>query len=285
MRIRAPAKVNLTLEVLKRRDDGYHEIRSIMQTIDLCDEIELEESKNLDFLCDRRELNNEENLAVRAFKLLQIKTGITRGVRINLKKIIPVAAGLGGGSSDAAALLKGLSKLWGLNLSIDRLQEIAAELGSDVPFFVQGGAALALGRGEIIRLLPSPGEYWFILLMPPVDIYIDKTSRMYHNLTEASYTKGDLTQSLASRLIAGGEIEQSLLYNVFDKIAPKIYPQLSFFRSLLAEAAGTDKAHLAGSGPCIYVILKDEIVAKHTWHSLMKKKYTVYLSKVFARTE
>lgn len=284
MKIKAPAKVNLTLEVLKRRDDGYHEIRSILQSIDLCDELELEEGKELEFSCDRQELNNEDNLAVRACRLLQKKASITKEARIKLKKLIPVAAGLGGGSSDAAAVLKGLNTLWGLDLSTDRLMEIAAELGSDVPFFILGGTALARSRGEIIKPLPSPGEYWFVLLMPPVDTFADKTSRMYRNLTEANYTKGEFTQSLASRIKAGGEIEQSLLYNVFDEVAYGIYPQLSLFRKLLAEEAGTDKVHLAGSGPCIYVILKDEARAKHTRLSLMKKKYTVYLSKLLART-
>lgn len=284
MRIRAPAKINLTLEVLKLRDDSYHEIRSILQTIDLCDELELDESKKLEFLCDKQGLSNEENLVVRALKLLQKKMGITKTVRIRLKKFIPVAAGLGGGSSDAAAVLKGLNMLWGLDLSADRLMEIAAELGSDVPFFIQGGTALARGRGELIKPLPSPGEYWLVLLMPPVDTYSDKTSRMYHNLTEANYTQGEYTRSLTSRIKAGGEIEESLLYNVFDEVAPKIYPQLSFFRELLAQASRTNKAHLAGSGPCLFVMIEDEAIAKHIWNNLVQMKYTAYLSKSLTGT-
>ncbi len=279
MRIRAPAKVNLTLEVLKRRDDSYHEIRSILQTIDLCDELELEESQKSEFLCDKHELNNEDNLTLRALKLLQKKTGMTKAVRIRLKKFIPVAAGLGGGSSDAAATLKGLNALWGLDLSADKLMEIAAELGSDVPFFIHGGIALARGRGEIIEPLPSPGEYWFVLLIPSVDTYSDKTSRMYHNLTRANFTGGESTETLANIIKAGDEIEESLLYNVFDEVAPKIYPQLSFFRELLAETAGTDKVHMAGSGPCLFVMIRDEARAKHIWSSLVQMKYKAYLSK------
>ncbi len=284
MKLAAPAKINLTLEVLKRRDDGYHEIRSILQTIDLCDELELEKSKELEFFCNSLELNNEDNLAIKASRLLRRKAGVTQGARISLRKRIPVAAGLGGGSSDAASVLKGLNILWGLKLSEAELMEISAGLGSDVPFFIQGGAALARGRGEIIEPLPSPGDYWFVLLMPPVDEYADKTSRMYRNLREADYTDGSITRSLAGIIKSGDEIGQSLLYNVFDKVAPGIYPQLPFFQEVLADASGTARAHLSGSGPCIYVMLKDEAGAKRVRHTLIEKKHTVYLAKILAKT-
>ncbi len=140
--LRAPAKVNLTLEVLGRRDDGYHDIVSIMQTVDLCDTITLEPADALAIECDDTSIGPSANLALRAATLLNESTGGGKGAKIRLEKRIPVAAGLGGGSSDAAATLVGLNRLWGLDLPIERLVGLAAGLGSDVPFFIHGGVAM-----------------------------------------------------------------------------------------------------------------------------------------------
>ena len=140
--LKARAKVNLTLEVLGRREDGYHDIASIIQTIDLCDTLSLEPADSILFECDKPELQSQDNLALKAAYLLKASTGYDGGARITLLKGIPVSAGLGGGSSDAAATLTGLNTFWGLGLPLDELIPLAAQLGSDVPFFLHGGTAM-----------------------------------------------------------------------------------------------------------------------------------------------
>ncbi len=156
--LKAYAKINLTLEVLGRREDGYHDIVSILQTIDLHDTLTLEPAQDMALECDQSELEGPDNLVLKAAALLREATGCHQGARLKLQKGIPLAAGLGGGSSDAAAALLGLSRLWGLGLSAEKLMPLAAKLGSDVPFFLYGGTAMAQGRGEIVRPLPPAGD-------------------------------------------------------------------------------------------------------------------------------
>ncbi|HLX57887.1 MAG TPA: 4-(cytidine 5'-diphospho)-2-C-methyl-D-erythritol kinase, partial [Ktedonobacteraceae bacterium] len=157
--VRAYAKINLTLEVTGRRADGYHELATVMQTVDLHDTLCLTAGGDgrVRVECTRAELSNEENLAAQAARLLRERFALSQGVLIELRKRIPVAAGLGGGSSDAAAVLLALRQWWRLPLSLPELQAMAATLGSDVPFFLTGGLAFCVGRGE--RVTPL-GPLW-----------------------------------------------------------------------------------------------------------------------------
>src|SRR5690606_21517108 len=170
--VKAPAKINLTLDVLHKRPDNYHEVEMIMTTVDLADRIGLKETEHGIHIesADRFVPNDPRNLAYQAAKLLKDTYGIKSGVIINVDKQIPVAAGLAGGSSDAAATLKGLNKLWNLNLSLDKLAELGTKIGSDVAFCVYGGTALAKGRGEIIQQLPTPPNCWVILAKPTIGV-------------------------------------------------------------------------------------------------------------------
>ena len=181
VRVRAPAKINWTLEVLGKRPDGYHEIRSVMQTIDICDTVMLEPADELLLRVhgDRslRQRPPERNLAFLAAQELRRQTGVTAGARIVLGKEIPLAAGLGGGSSDAAAVLRGLRALWELDCSDEQLASIAAELGSDVSFFVFGGAAIASGRGGRIERLPEVPSRSLAIAWPKRPSWSDKTAR------------------------------------------------------------------------------------------------------------
>jgi len=148
---KAPAKINLSLDVLHKRSDGYHEVNMVMTTIDLADRIELkllDENKIRIISHNRFVPDDDRNLAYQAAQLLKDRFGIQKGVAITISKCIPVAAGLAGGSSDAAATLRGLNKLWNLDLSLDDLAKLGAEIGSDVSFCVYGGTAVATGRGE-----------------------------------------------------------------------------------------------------------------------------------------
>jgi len=150
----AYAKINLTLEALAKRADGYHEIVTVLQTVSLVDTLTFEPGESLDLSCNIPSLQSADNLVLKAATLLKEETGCLKGASIRLTKGIPIAAGLGSGATDAAATLVGLNRLWELNLPPQRLMELAANLGSDVPFFLCGGTALAKGRGE--KVIPPP---------------------------------------------------------------------------------------------------------------------------------
>ncbi len=191
--INAYAKINLALEVLGKREDGYHDVVTVMQTISLHDTLTLERAAEISLTCDRADLGHEGTLALKAARLLKERAGYSGGASIKLEKRIPVPAGLGGGSSDAAATLKGLNELWGLEMSQDELKVIGAELGSDVPFFIHGGTAMAFGRGERVRPLPPITLEWFVILSPKIDLP-NKTAALYKRITPANYTLGHLTR-------------------------------------------------------------------------------------------
>jgi 4-diphosphocytidyl-2-C-methyl-D-erythritol kinase len=252
-----PAKINWTLEVLGRRPDGFHNVKTILQTIDLCDSLEMETAADLTLETTAEGLPPpEENLTMRAARLLRESTGCSGGARMHLTKTIPVAAGLGGGSSDAAAALRGLDRLWGLALPHERLLELAAELGSDVAFFLQGGTALAEARGERITPLPDAGRTAILVVVPPLSIP-EKTKRMYSLLTLKDYGGGAASDRFAEALRQGRPFKESDLYDVFGSLAFQSFPELQTYRRALIQA-GAGAVHLAGSGPALFVLLRDE---------------------------
>jgi len=257
LRLTAPAKINWTLEVIGRRPDGFHEVKTILQTIDLCDSLELEPAPELTLAATGEGLPPpQDNLTLRAAHLLQERTRHSGGVRMRLTKSIPVAAGLGGGSSDAAAALRGLDRLWGLALPHERLVELAAEVGSDVPFFLYGGTALAEGRGERITPLPDAPRTAILVVVPPLSMS-HKTQRMYSLLGPEHYGDGAASDRFADALRQRRLFEESDLYDVFDSLAFRAFPELHACRQALMQA-GASAVHLAGSGPALFVLLRDE---------------------------
>ena len=171
--IKAPAKINLALDTLYKREDNYHEVEMVMTTVDLADYITVTPLEKNEIKIKSNEFAmplNEKNLAYQAAKLFKEHFNIDKGVEIYIKKRIPVAAGLAGGSSNAAATLKALKELWQVDCTIDELAELGAKLGSDVPFCVYGGTALATGRGEKIQQIPSPPKCWVILIKPRIGV-------------------------------------------------------------------------------------------------------------------
>lgn len=166
--VRAHAKINLVLEVMGKRSDGYHEIKSIIQAVSLFDVLSFEKSDQLEIGCNVPSLQSPDNLIVKAAEALREKTDYEGGARIRLEKIIPMDSGLGGGSSDGAAALAGLNKLWSLGLSQKELVEIAADIGSDVPFFIYSGTCRMEGRGDKITPLLDPAETWYLLVRPGI---------------------------------------------------------------------------------------------------------------------
>lgn len=256
IRLIAPAKVNLTLEVLRKRHDGYHEVATVMQAIDLFDRITLAEAHEIELTVSGPEAGGvpedpEQNLAYRAAAALQQATAGSRGVRIEIEKHVPAAAGLGGGSSDAAAVLRGLDRLWGLNGGRHQLEDTAAGLGSDVPFFLHCGSAFATGRGEKLELMPDirpPGRE---IVLFTTDMTIeDKTRRMYGALQASDFSDGALTAALC-RDARKGEIGGGSFFNAFDRAAAAVFPGVGAALRLCREAGL--HAVLAGAGPSFFV--------------------------------
>jgi 4-diphosphocytidyl-2-C-methyl-D-erythritol kinase len=276
--IEAPAKLNLTLEVLGKRADGYHEVRSVVQTIELCDQLHFRTSNRTEFKSGMPEWVAEESLVSKAIGLLREATGCTAGVNIEVGKRIPLLSGLGGDSSDAAAVLLGLNQLWGLNLSQEGLLGLAAELGSDVSFFIRGGTALMEGRGEVVTPLPSLSEKWVVLVIPSVSRESGKTRQAYAGLDESDYTDGQYTERLVEVLEDGGKLVPSMLFNVFERTVCSSNPELSECQQLMI-AAGGRNVHLVGSGPTLFTMAGDRVTAKQLYNRLSQQGREIYLAR------
>jgi 4-diphosphocytidyl-2-C-methyl-D-erythritol kinase len=276
----APAKINLVLEVLGK-DNDYHRISSIVQSIDLCDVLNFQLDEEVCLECTEPSLKRD-NLVTRAATLLKESTKCSLGARIELRKHIPWGVGLGGGSSDAAATLLALNELWGLGLPLSRLVNLASKLGSDVPFFIHKGTALVEGRGEKVTPLPSLPSTSFVLLVPPLPKTSGKTKQMYNNLRVANFTGGQFVQAALSSLRQGKAIDRSLMFNVFEEIAFGFFSGLDKYRRILEEA-GAPGVYLAGSGPCLFTFSSVEEEAGELFSHLKKQGLECYLAFCFTR--
>jgi 4-diphosphocytidyl-2-C-methyl-D-erythritol kinase len=210
--------------------------------------------------CDVADLNGEDNLVQRAARLLRAHCPGDAGARITLRKGIPLASGLGGGSSDAAATLRALNKLWGAGLAPSELRTLGASLGSDVPFFVEGGTALARGRGELVAALPPLRNQWFVVARPPLDL-LAKTAAMYAMLPPSEWTPGRATAHLAAALKAGRSLREAALFNAFSNTAAATFPEIGTCRQDLLEAAWA-RPVLAGAGPSLFILVSDRAQAE-----------------------
>ena len=269
----AYAKLNLTLEVIQKRADGYHDLATILQTVDLHDTLEFSEGDGIEFECSDASIGGDDNLVVRSAELLRKIAGDGRGARISLRKRIPVAAGLGGGSADAAATLRGLNRLWKLGLSENELIEIAAEVGSDVPFLISGGTALASGRGEKLERLPAPEHGWFVIVTPSGvgdDSGMNKTARMFGTLTTAAHTTGSLTRKLAARMVEKGDCHPAFMFNVFQQVAPHAFPGWQRVHDGFAGLGASDIV-LSGAGPSMFAVAPSKEMAT-AWALLTKAR-------------
>ena len=277
----APAKINLVLEVLGK-DDDYHRISSIIQSIDLCDVLNFQPDEAISFECDEPGLKHD-NLVTRAATLLKESTKCSLGARIELRKHIPWGVGLGGGSSDAAATLLALNELWGLGLSLSELVRLASKLGSDVPFFIHKGTALVGGKGEKVTPLPSLPATSFVLLVPPLPKISGKTKQMYNNLRVADFTGGQFVQQALTSLRQGKAIDHGLMFNVFERAAFGFFPRLDRYREILKES-GAPGVHVAGSGPCLFSLFAEAKEAGEVFSRLKKQGLECYLAFSFPHT-
>lgn len=255
--IKAPAKINLTLDVLHKRPDGYHEVEMIMTTVDLADRLELEslEKNEIRIISHNRFVpDDSRNLAYQAAKLLKERYHIKKGVSIQIDKIIPVAAGLAGGSSDAAAALKGLNQLWDLGLSLDELAQLGAEIGSDVSFCVYGGTALATGRGEKIEHLPSPPNCWVVLAKPTIGV---STGEVYKNLKLDRMKRPDTRAMIEAIKENNYEKMCRNMGNVLESVTLQVHPEVALIKEQMIRF-GADAVLMSGSGPTVFGLIRHD---------------------------
>ncbi|HPZ07109.1 MAG TPA: 4-(cytidine 5'-diphospho)-2-C-methyl-D-erythritol kinase [Candidatus Eremiobacteraeota bacterium] len=267
---KAYAKVNFFLEIMRKRPDGYHEIRTIFQAISLADELIFYKSQNeISLVCQGADLScKEDNIVYRAAQLVKNKTGCNKGVSIILNKKIPLAAGLGGGSSDAAATLRGLNKLWQLNLTLPELLELGGNLGSDVPFFIVGGTVYAEGRGEkLVSFLPTP-DFLVVILKP--EIFIS---------TEWAYKQWDSEKIRMEKPEIEGFVEnlkksvpflgRNFLFNSFESIVENNYAEIKTIKEILRKMEIRDYL-LSGSGSSVFSLTEDLKLAEEIRDNIEK---------------
>jgi 4-diphosphocytidyl-2-C-methyl-D-erythritol kinase len=251
-RLSAYAKLNLGLEIIGRRTDGYHEIVSVTQTVSLADSVEVRPDGPFTVEMQPPLVDESENLAGRAAHALATAADVRPTGRLTVRKRIPLAAGLGGGSSDAAAALRLLDRAWDTRLGPERLAEIGATLGSDVSLFLGGATSLIRGRGEIVEPLPCPQTRWVVLITPEGSPP-DKTRALYRALDPADFSNGATTEALAAALRAGESVQDAHLVNGFDRAADRVYPGFPMLRTQLADLLGAP-VHLTGAGPTLFAL-------------------------------
>lgn len=249
------AKINLTLRVLGRRTDGYHELETVFQTISLHDELTFSarDDARLELVCDAPGIPSDEtNLVHRAGVALRERYGVGRGARVELRKKIPAGGGLGGGSSNAAVALVGLARLWEIETKRQTLAEIGAGLGADVPFFLTGGTALGTGRGTDIHPLADLPQKYLLLITPGVHV---STAEAYKSLNAPALTKPlspvNLTVSRVQAEISGSL--RAVPENDFERVVYRLYPEIERARASLV-AAGARRALLSGSGASVFAL-------------------------------
>lgn len=263
----APAKINWSLKILNRRGDGYHDIISLMQRISLCDVLTFQRSDRLEISADVS-IPMKDNLIYKAAMLLKKEAGFNAGARITLRKEIPMAAGLGGGSSDAAAALTGLSRLWDLDIDRDRLERIGGAVGSDVPFFFGGPASVVEGKGEIVSPFKVDRSYLMLVVKPPLDV---STAWAYAELDKGLSQLGspqELTKrrdviKLFSHAFETGDFSllSSIQSNDFDVPVAGRYPVINEIRRCLA-GKGALFCAMSGSGPTVFGVFDSESRAR-----------------------
>jgi 4-diphosphocytidyl-2-C-methyl-D-erythritol kinase len=255
--VKAPAKINLALDVLHKRTDGYHEVEMIMTTIDLADRVELTllNQDKIHILSHNRYVpDDQRNLAYQAAQLLKDRFNVKKGVLISIEKTIPVAAGLAGGSSDAAAALRGLNKLWDLGLTIDQLAELGSEIGSEVSFCVYGGTALAKGRGEIITELPAPPTCWVILAKPFIGV---STAEVYRRLDINNMNHPNIPGMIEAIKQHDYQKVCKNVENVLEDVTLNLHPEVALIKEQM-KRFGADAVLMSGSGPTVFGIVQHD---------------------------
>ncbi len=264
------AKINLTLDILGKRPDGFHEVAMVMQSISLHDTLAFSKiPKGIELTIDVPGLEaNEKNLAWRAAALLLKEKNVRGGVHIDLKKRIPIAAGLAGGSADAAAALRGVNALYGLGLTLTELCAYGARLGSDIPFCLMGGTMLATGRGEVLKELPAVPSFWVVLMKPKISV---STAWAYQNYDAHGAEKHPENTAVCEKIAAQDRKGiASLLCNVLESVTIKKYPVIAEYKDWLIEK-GALASMMSGSGPTVFGLFEDKTAAEEAAASLRER--------------
>ena len=253
MRIKAYAKINLGLDVTGKRPDGYHEVKMVMQTVDIADELTIEKTEGgIEVFSDCGELpGDENNLAYKAAKLMVDEYGIGEGVKVTLKKRIPIAAGMAGGSTDAAGVMNGINELFKLKLKPEELQKQGVKLGADVPYCITGGTVLAEGIGEKLTPLRSVSQCVLLVAKPEINV---STGYVYEHLdAEPDYDHPDIDGMV--RALEDGNLDGVVrrLGNVLENVTQKKYPVVEEIRDAM-NAGGAKGSMMSGSGPSVFGI-------------------------------
>jgi len=266
--LKSPAKINLFLEVLRKREDGYHQILSLMQTVDLCDELVLKKrKKGVVISTDHPDCPaGESNLAFKSASMLLMEDKIKEGVSIHINKRIPISAGLGGGSSNAAVTLKGINQLFELELPDKKLHDLASRIGSDVPFFLYSGQALVKGRGEEIKPINMYRDYWLILVCPNFKVF----TRWAYQSVKISLTKKKKEVNLKG-LKNGSVFFKALpgFRNDLEEVVSKRHPVIQKIKEAL-EDSGALKSSMSGSGPTVYGVFDRKPQAEEVVEKLLR---------------
>lgn len=274
------AKVNLTLDVLGKRPDGFHDIKSVMQTISVRDDIEIDvgTGKPWKLLCDKDHIpTDERNLAWKAAKLFFDTTGIaTDGIEIRIKKRIPSEAGLGGGSADAAAVLRALNRHYGAPFSLPALAELGGQIGSDIPFCTLCGTAVAEGRGERLRPLPNMPDCIFVICKPEFSV---STPELYRKLDETAIGRHPDHAAMESAILSGdlGKVAMNLC-NVFDPVVTAEHLELNYIKSIF-NTYGSLGQQMTGSGSAVFCIVDNFEYAAVICNMLKENYPEVFIAK------
>ena len=285
IRLKALAKINIGLDVLRRREDGYHDVKMIMQTVGIYDQICLNREKtpgirvktNLFYLPD-----NENNLVYKAAKLLMDEFSIEDGVSIDLNKYIPVAAGMAGGSSDAASVLYGMNKMFSLGLSQDELMRRGVKIGADVPYCIMRGTALAEGIGEILMPLPPMPACFVLVAKPGISV---STKFVYENLHANDLRPEqhpDIDAAIAG--IRAGDLKATAqaMGNVLELVTAREYPVIEEIKNFMKKR-GALNAMMSGSGPTVFGLFENKTMARNAFYQLRRTNLAkqVYLTEIY----
>lgn len=273
---KAPAKINLGLDILHKRSDGYHEVNMVMASIDLADKVTLCPLATDEILiesdCSFLPLD-ERNHVYQAAKLVKDTYQVTKGVHIKIDKKIPVAAGLAGGSSDAAATFRGLNKLWELNLSLDELVALGEAIGSDVPYCVEGGTRLATGRGECLSCLPEVPPCWVIVVKPPVSV---STWTVFTDLIVDDLDHPDIASLKQAIELKDYQEMVKHMGNSLEKATITKCPMVAQIKNKMMDF-GADAAVMSGSGPTVFALCDKYSRAQRVYNGVKGFCNEVYL--------
>lgn len=274
---KAHAKINLSLDVLGKRDDGYHTLQMIMQTIQLHDTISIRKiPAGVEIMCEAPYVpNNSSNIAYKAAEAMLGRYGIKAGVRVEISKRIPVAAGLAGGSTDAAAVLKGIDSLFELGVEQAELMQLGKTIGADVPYCIMGGTALAEGIGEKLTLLPAAGNIPLVLVKPRIGV---STAWVYKNFKLEKVKERPDTQMLISALASGNKRDLAAnMKNVLESVTREKYPVIDAIKSELVKL-GALGSMMSGSGPTVFGIFEDADKAEYAFNKIKNSKHECILT-------